>query len=57
MSLHIINDFIAIYSILEIAIYSMLNMINDVIMCSNVIHFPLFSFHNMSRATQKGPLV
>ena len=39
-----IDDVIAISNFLEMALYSMLYIINDVIMCSNVIHFPVIYF-------------
>ena len=37
-------DFIAIYNVLEMALSSMLYIINDVIMCSSIIHFPVIYF-------------
>ena len=40
----VINVFITIYNILEMALSSMIYIINDVIMCSNVINFPVFIF-------------
>ena len=36
----VIDDFIAIYSVLEMALSSMIYIINDAIMCS----FPLFIY-------------
>ena len=40
----VIDVFITIYNILEMALSSMIYIINDVIMCSNVINFPVFIF-------------
>ena len=40
----VIDDFIAIYNGLEIVLSSRLYIINDVIMYSNIIHFPVISF-------------
>ena len=37
-------DFIAIYNFLEMAFSSMLYIINDVIMCSSIIYFPVIYF-------------
>ena len=37
-------DFIAIYNVLEMALSSMLYIINDVIMCSRIIYFPVIYF-------------
>ena len=54
MSMHImtsyIDDFITIYNFLEMALSSMIYwyIINDVIMCSNIIHFPVIFFLNIS---------
>ena len=39
-SYDVIDDFITIYIFLEIALSSMIYIINDVIMCSIMIHFP-----------------
>ena len=36
----VIDDFITIYIFLVMALSSMIYIINDVIMCSNIIHFP-----------------
>ena len=36
-------DFIAIYSVLEMALFFYVIM-NDVIMCSSIIHFPVIYF-------------
>ena len=35
----VIDDFIIIFIFLEMALSSMIYIINDVIMCSNMIHF------------------
>ena len=35
----VIEVYITIYNFLEMALSSMIYMINDVIMCSNIIHF------------------
>ena len=40
----VIDDFIAIYNVLEMALSSMLYIINDVIMCSRIIYFPVIYF-------------
>ena len=37
----VIDDFITIYNNLKMALVSMIYMINDVIMCSDVKHFPV----------------
>ena len=37
-------DFIAIYNVLEMALSFMLYIINDVIMRSSIIYFPVFYF-------------
>ena len=34
-------DIIAIYNVMEMALSSMLYIINDVIMCSSIIYFPV----------------
>ena len=44
----VIDDFIAIYNGLEIVLSSRLYIINDVIMYSNIIHFPVFFFLNIN---------
>ena len=36
----VIDDFIAIYNVLEMSLSSMLYIINDVIICSSIIYFP-----------------
>ena len=36
----VIDEFITMYNFLEMALSSMIYIINDVIMCSNVMHFP-----------------
>ena len=41
-------DFIAIYNDLEMALSSMLYIINDVIMCRSIIYFPGFFFLNIN---------
>ena len=41
---HIYYDFIAIYNVFQMGLSSMLYIINDVIMCSTIIHFPVFFF-------------
>ena len=41
---HIYYDFIAIYNVFEMALSSMLYIINDVIMCSSIMHFPVIYF-------------
>ena len=38
----VIDDFITIYNNLKMALVSLIYIINDVIMCSDVKHFPLF---------------
>ena len=40
----IIDDFKTIYNFLEMQLSSMIYIINDVIMCSNIIHFPVIYF-------------
>ena len=40
----VINDIIAIYIFLKMALSSLLYIINDVIMCSDVKHFPVIYF-------------
>ena len=40
----VIDDFITIYIFLVMALSSMIYIINDVIMCSNMIHFPAIYF-------------
>ena len=40
----VIDDFINIYNFLEKALSSMLYIINDVIMCSSMIYFPVIYF-------------
>ena len=40
----VIDHFIAIYNVLEMALSSMLYIINDVIMCSSIIYFPVIYF-------------
>ena len=37
-------DFKAIYNVQEMALSSMLYIINDVIMCSRIIYFPVIYF-------------
>ena len=37
-------DFIALNNVLEMALSSMLYIINDVIMCSRIIYFPFIYF-------------
>ena len=37
-------DFIAIYNVLEMALSSILYIINDVMMCSDMIYFPVIYF-------------
>ena len=41
---HIYYDFIVIYNVFEMVLSSMLYIINDVIMCSSIIHFPVVYF-------------
>ena len=41
---HIYYDFIAIYNVFEMALSSMLYIINDVIMSSSIIHFLVIYF-------------
>ena len=40
----VIDDFITMYNFLEMAHSSMIHIINDVIMCSKIIHFPVIYF-------------
>ena len=40
----VIDDFIAIYKVLEMALSFMLYIMNDAIMCSNIYILPLFIF-------------
>ena len=40
----VIDVFITIYNFFEIALSSMIYKVNDVIMCSDVIHFPVNNF-------------
>ena len=40
----IIDDFIVLYNVLEMALSSMLYIINDVILCSGIIYFPVIYF-------------
>ena len=40
----VIDDFIAIYNPLEMALSYNIYVINDVIMCSYIIHFPVIYF-------------
>ena len=40
----VIDDFIAIYNVLEMVLSSMLYVINDVIMCSSIIYIPVIYF-------------
>ena len=40
----VIIDIITVYNFLEMALYSMLYIINDVIMCSNIIYFLVIFF-------------
>ena len=40
----VIDDFIAIYKVLEMALTSMLYIINDVIICISIIYFPVIYF-------------
>ena len=40
----VIGDFITIYNYLKMALSSLLHIINDVIMCSDVKHFPVIYF-------------
>ena len=38
----VIDDFVTIYNYLKMALSSLIHIINDVIMCSDVNIFPLF---------------
>ena len=38
---NVIDVFITIYNFLEMVLSSMIYIINDVMMCSNIIHFPV----------------
>ena len=40
----VIDDFIAIYNVLEMALSSMLYIINEVISCSKIMYFPVIYF-------------
>ena len=40
----VIDDFITIYNNLKMALVSLIYIINDVIMCSDVKHFPVIYF-------------
>ena len=40
----VIDDFIAIYNIMEMALSSMLYIVNDVILCRSIIYFPVIYF-------------
>ena len=44
MSMHIMTSYMTktIYKVLKMALSSMIYIIHDVIMCSNIIHFPVF---------------
>ena len=41
---NVIDNFITIHNFLKIALSSILYIINDVIMCSNIMHFPISLF-------------
>ena len=40
----VIEDFITIYNYLKMALSSLIYILNDVIMCSDVKHFPVIYF-------------
>ena len=44
----VIDDFITIFNFLKMAFSSTIDIINDIIMCSNIKHFPIILFLNIN---------